>query len=933
VENNGEQSSREILFPTRLGQRQLEKESENSSRLSTEISRALKETHMRPEHWISTIPLRLRSLFRRRQADQELDQELRYHVKQKTAQNLAKGMSPQEARRAALLEMGGIEKRKEECRDTRRVTWLQDLIQDLRYGLRMFQKSPGFSAVVVFTLALGIGANTAIFSIVDAVLLRPLPYSQPDRLVFLMEQRPPEEMDISISFPDFEDWRAMNTVFESIGAYRLASVVMTGRGDPENLKMREVTSDLFPTLGVQPVLGRSLTPDDDKVGAVPVVLLSDSLWSRKFGRDTSVIGQRLTLDGESYTIIGVVPTSRFHASWRAMSLFSSLGRHEDEFGGPAKRDSHPGIYAYARMRPGVTLAEARAQMQDIAARLAKQYPQSNTGIGGAVDLLLSSIVGDVRPELIVLLGAVGLVLLIACANVANLLLGRSASRRREIAVRIALGAGRLRLMRQLLTESTLIAIAGGAAALIITFWATSVAVGSASASIPRIEDVSVDRWVLAYTLGISLVTGILFGILPAWQLTHTDVNESIKEGGRSGSAGTGRRRVRSALIVSEIAISMVLLVSASLMIKSLYRLLQADPGFDPTQVLTAVFSLPENHYKEPSKQRQFVQQLVDEISRTPGVQAAGLENPLLGGWQTGYIIEGQPLSKTGQDQSTDITRITPDSLLAMHVRLIRGRFFTPQDIDAAPQVCIVDTTLAKLVWPNENPLGKRMAVRAENNDPKKPIWMSVVGVVAHVKNYGVDKPSRVETYIPYAQDPVGGGSLAVRSSVDPTSLAATIRAAMKSLDPDVPLSQVRELSSITEESVAPRRFSVLLLAAFAALALLLAAVGIYGVMAFTVTQRSHEIGIRVALGAHPHDVLRMVIRDAIVLAGAGIVIGIAGTLAATRFLASLLFEIKPTDPVTFVGVVILLMLVALLACYVPARRAMRVDPMVALRHE
>jgi putative ABC transport system permease protein len=884
-------------------------------------------------NWLREVARRLRMLVHRRQFDADLEEEMQLHLELRQQEQLESGMTADSARAAARRRFGNVTTLREKSHMAWGWEWFENLVQDVRYGLRMLHKNPSFASIAILTLALGIGANTAIFSIVDAVLLRPLPYSQPDRLVFLIEQRLREVRDISISLPDFEDWRAMNTVFDSIGAYRLANVVMTGRGEPENLQTREVTSDLFPTLGVQPIFGRGLTPDDDKVGAVPVVLLSDSFWSRKFGRDTNVIGQRLTLDGESYTIIGVVPTSRFHASWRATSLFSSLGRHEDEFGGPASRDSHPGIYAYARLRPGLALVQARTQMQGIAARLAKQYPQTNTDIAVSVDWLLSSVVGDVRPGLIVLLAAVGFVLLISCANVANLLLARAASRQREIAVRIALGAGRLRLMRQLLTENILVAIAGGAAGLIIAHWVTSVVVSSAPVSVPRIEDVSVDRWVLAYTLEISLLTGILFGMFPAWQLTRTDVNESIKEGGRSGSVSRGRKRVRSALIVSEIAISMVLLVGAGLMIKSLYRLLQADPGFDPALVLTAVFSLPDNQYKEPSKRRQFVRQLVDEISRTPGVQAAGLETPLLGGWQAGFIIEGRPLPKSGQSVSTDITRITPDSLQATRVRLIRGRYFTPQDLDTAAQVCIIDTTLAQTAWPDEDPLGKRMAVRAENNDPKKPIWMSVVGVVAHVKNYGVDRPSLVETYIPYTQDPVYGGSLVVRSSVDPGSLAATIRAEMKSLDPDVPLSQVRELSSITDDNVAPRRFSVLLLSGFAALALLLAAVGIYGVMAFTVTQRSHEIGLRMALGAQPRQVLQLILSHGGKLTLIGIGLGFVAALSVTRLMTGLLFSVSATDPLTFAAVAAAFLLISLAACYIPARRAMRVDPMVALRCE
>jgi putative ABC transport system permease protein len=806
---------------------------------------------------------------------------------------------------------------------------LNSFFQDIRYGLRVLAKRPAFTLIAVLTLALGVGANTAIFSVVDAVLLRPLPYKQPDRLVFLSESSL-QIPDMSISMANFNDWRSMNTVFESMAPYNFQPVVLTGQGEAERLRMRQITADLLPTLGVQPVLGRGLTPDDDKVGAAPVVLLSDGYWARKFARDPNVLGKKLILDGEIYTVIGVVPNTKFHGSWRDYSLFSSLWRHEDTLGGPGHRDEHPGIYAIGRLKPGVTLAQANSEMKTIAARLAKQYPNSNSEHSITVDSLLNAIVGDVRPSLLLLLAAVGIVLLIACANVANLTLARASERHREMAIRTALGAGRPRLIRQLLTESILLALAGGTLGLGIAWFATGALASAAPSNVPRIDGVSVNGLVLAYTLGLSLFTGFFFGIFPAWQVSRTDVHESMKEGGRGGSASTGRKRVRAALVVAEVSFSMILLVCAGLTIKSLYRVLVADTGFDARGVLTAAITLPDSTYKDLAKQRQVVQQLVDKVSAVPGVQAAGFMNPLLGGNQTSYAVEGKRITDPGRMPSVDITAATPDALRAMGAHLVQGRFFTRYDDEKSERVCIVDTLMAQINWPGENSLGKHIAV---DGTAEKPLWSTVVGVIAHIKNYGVDQPSREEMIVPYAMRPRSGGTLVIRASGDTATIFPAVREIMKSIDPDLPLSQTRELSSIVDDNVAPRRFSAFLLSAFAGLALMLAAVGIYGVMSYIVTQRTQEIGIRIALGAQPRDVMRLVLRTGMALLLLGIGIGLAGAYSMSQLIQSLLFQVTSTDLLTYLSVPVLLTLVALVACYLPARRAMRVDPVIALRSE
>lgn len=808
---------------------------------------------------------------------------------------------------------------------------MTNFFQDLRYSLRMLRKSPGFTVVAILTLALGIGANSAIFSVVNAVLLRPLPYPDANRLVFLGEwsEQIPE---MSISMANFNDWRSQNKVFENMVAYQNDNAVLTGKGEAERLRLRRITAGFFPTLRVKPILGRELTPDDDKVGASRVVLLGEGFWDRRFGRDPNVIGQQFNLDAESYTVVGVLP-ARLHGSLRQTDIFASLWRLEDQLGGEGNRGNHPGIYAYARLKPGITIDQARGEMTGIAQHLDELHPDSNGKDSVTLKPLLDAIVEDVRTPLLVLSGAVSFVLLIACANIANLLLARATERHRELAVRVALGATRGRLIRQVLTESVLLSIAGGVLGLCLAVWVTAALVHATPAGVPRMDEVSADGWVLSFTFVLSILTGIVFGIFPALQASRADVQITLQEGGRTGTAGSGRTRLRDFLVAAEVAVSLVLLVGAGLMAKSLFRVLEADGGINPSNVLTARFSTPDAKYDDDAKRRTFVNQLIAKIQSLPGVEAAGFKSPLLGGWQSAYVIDGRPTPQPGQYPSTDMGRVTPDAMRAMGIRLLRGRFFDNHDDEKSQRVCVIDESFVKQNLSTEEPLGKRISIGSPPSPGKEPDWMTIVGVVAHVKNYGVDQPSRVETYVPEAQRPAGGGTIVIRSTSDLATLTSGVRAAVASLDPDVPLYEVRQLEEIVSENTASRRLSVVLIGSFAVLALVLAGVGVYGVMAYVVTQRGHEIGIRMALGANQNNILDMVLRQGLRLALIGIAVGLAGTLALTHLISSLLFHVGALDVETFVLGATALGLIVLLACYLPARRATRVDPLVALRYE
>jgi putative ABC transport system permease protein len=875
---------------------------------------------------------RCRMLFSREQFRRDLDEEMRLHLDLRQREQQQSGLSSDDARFASQRRFGNTLQLRERGNDMWGWNWLQDFLQDVRYGLRLLVKNPGFTAVAVITLALGIGANTAIFSVVDAVLLRPLPYKHPDQLVFMTEDSP-QVPGMSISMSNFNDWRAMNKVFDSMAPYRSTNMILTGQGDAENVQVRQITSSFVPTLHVQPILGRALTADDDKVGAPPVVILSDGFWARRFARDPDVVGKTLELDGQLYSIVGVLPSSEFHGTWRRFQLFTSLWRLEDVLGGEEHRDDHPGIVAISRMKPGVTLPQAAADMKNVADRLAIQYPETNRDHFVAMQPLLAAVVGkSVSTSMWVLLAAVCFVLLIACANVANLMLARATQRHREMSIRTALGARRSRLVRQLLAESLLLALVGGAIGLGIAYLATAALAKAAPANIPRVDSVTVDSHIILYTLAISVFTGLFFGLFPAWQVSATRVHDAIKEGSRGGTSGAGRKSVRAALVVAEVAVSVVLLVGAGLLLKSLYRVLRADPGFDPAGVYTTRFSLPHSRYADQTKQLQFVQQIVDKIAAAPGIQSAGLESPFLGGNTSGYIIEGRPIPNPGDWPSSDVTSITPDALKASGIRLIRGRYFTNADDANSPLVCIIDTMMAQKAWPGENPIGKRLNTETVVDATHPPKWRTVVAVVSHVVT-AVDQPSEEETYLPFTQRIQPGGYLVVHTAGSAADFLAAARAATNSLDRNIPLSRVRSLNEYVDDAQAPRRLSVVLLSSFAGLALLLAAVGIYGVMSYMVTQRTQEIGIRIALGAQRSDIMRLVLRNGMMLLVLGVVLGVGGAFSVSRYIQSLLFEVKSTDAMTFAVVPLILALVAFVACYLPARRAMRVDPIIALRFD
>jgi putative ABC transport system permease protein len=812
---------------------------------------------------------------------------------------------------------------------------METLWQDIRYGFRMLLKKPGFTAVAILALALGVGANTAIFSVVNGVLLRPLPFKDSDRLVRLGEWSK-QVPTMSISYPNFKDWREQNHVFEGIAATQFDSYNLTGADEPERLLGRNVSWNFFDVLGVTPAVGRSFREEEDHAGAPRVCVISNSLWQRRFSSDQKIVGKAVTLNGEPYTVVGVLPAGYRFGTQTDVFAPIGLGEASERM---APRDNHPGIYAVARMKPGVTFEQAEAEMKSIAARLAAAYPKTNTGNGVTITPLREYFVGDIRTSLLVLLGAVGLVLLIACANVANLLLARAASRYREIAVRTALGASRFRIIRQLLTESLILGVISGTVGLLLAMWGVDVLRRASLDIIPTTADISLDRNVLFFTLGISLLTGVLFGLAPALQASKPELNEALKEGGRSGAESPARNRVRSLLVVAEVALSLMLLVGAGLLVRSFVQLLRTDPGFEPRNLLT--FSLSYRVGKdEGRKAANFFKAVEERIRALPGVEAVAVSNgvPMLGASETMVQIEGRPSAEPGKQLFTVAYYPTKDFLKAMGIRLVRGRFFDEHDTQDSPLVAVIDEEFARLYFPGEDPVGKFFEGSPEMNIPHTEI----VGVVAHVKNYGLDTPGPVQAELYRSREQVPDRfqplladrvSLVVRTSGDPAAMAPAVRRAVQEIDPNQPVFNVNTMEQVLSDSVASQRLSMLLLSIFAAVAMTLAAVGIYGVMSYAVAQRTHEFGIRMALGAEGRDVLRMVVRQGMLLALAGVGAGLLGALALTRVMSSLLYGVSATDPLTFAGVPLVLACVALAACLIPARRATKVDPMVALRYE
>jgi putative ABC transport system permease protein len=799
----------------------------------------------------------------------------------------------------------------------------------------MLWKSPGFTLVTVLALALGIGATTAIFSVVNTVLLRPLPFPNAERIVFMGEwsQQIPE---MSVSYPNFMDWRDQNQVFEQIAAFRNANYVLTGVGEPERLDGRQVSAAFFPVLGVSPVLGRNFSPEEDKPGANPVTVISHGFWQRRLGGDPAVLNKPVLLNGESYTIIGVLPQT---FEWQSpVDVFTAVGLRADRM---MDRDSHPGMYVLGLLKPGVSVEQSRTEMKAIAARLAAQYPQTNAGNSVSLQSLQDQAVQDIKVALWLLFWAVVFVLLIACANVANLLLARAASRSKEIAIRTALGAGRLRIIRQLLTESLLLSLLGGTVGLLFAMWGIDALLSIIPDDVPRLltANISLDGRVLVFTFGLSVLTGLLFGLAPALQASKSNLNESLKEGGRSGSAGGSHQRVRNLLVVAEVALSLLLLVGAGLLIQSFMRLQQTDLGFDPKNILTLRVPLPESRYKENAQVAGFWDELQNRLRALPGVESVGLTRglPMNGGIESGITVEGQEAAEK-KDMTIAVNLFTSANYFStMKIPLLRGRYFTEQDTKDSQPVVLIDEMLAARFFPNADPIGKRLKMgTADNQAP----WMQIVGVLKHVKHYRPNEEPRVEIYTPYKQvNPEFFAAatrsmwLAVKTHSDPASLTAAIRNEVQQIDKDQPISNIQTMENIVAATVAPQKFATWMLAIFAATAMLLAAIGIYGVMAYSVTQRTHEIGIRMALGAGQKDVLRMVVRQGMTLAFIGVALGLVGAFAATRLMSSLLYGVSATDPFTYGGVAIMLAAVALFACLIPARKATRVDPMIALRYE
>ena len=904
---------------------------------------------MRPEHWLFTIPLRLRSLFRWAQADQELDDELRDHLERKTEEYVAQGMTQKEAYRRVRLDLGGIEQTKEKCRDARRVNWIQDPTQDLHFGLRILRKSPGFTTVAVLTLALGIGPTTAIFSILDAVLLRPLPFMDPSRLVILHEGIPKmgyPKMDFSP--PDLAAFARAQKSFGAIGSFQNEHVNISGEGEPERITAARVSASLFPMLGAEPMLGRTFSPEEDVPGH-QLAILSYGLWQRRYGGTPNIVGQTIELDRQPYLVTGVMPRQfvfplagpEVNGSpadlWLPMAFTS---KELQEWGGSYFTS------VVGRLRPGISLAQARGESDALARRIIDSYPAIIAGwarqgqLAIAVSPFQEDIVGSVRTLLLVLMAAVSFVLLIASANVATLFLSRGATRQREIAVRTALGATRLRLVRQMLTESLLLALGAGAFGFLLALWARNLLLALVPSSIALPHHVSVDARVLAFAMGMALLTALLFGVAPAFQAPFASVQGSLQDSGRSATPSRSHHRLHGFFVTAEFALALVLLVGGGLLIRSLAKLLQADPGFRPDHILTLSVPLPRQAYPHAAQVEGFYKQLLDRVSNLPRVESASVSNdlPLSAREEVSVNIEGKSNAEGQTPQAICQSWLMRNYFQTMGIPLLEGRWFTPQDRSGSEQVAIVSLSAAKKFWPGEDAIGKR--IRWGVNGP----WETVVGVVGDVSEGPLNKPLIPHVYRPYDQvsepfleeDPFGDWhamNLALRTLSDPASLASAVVAQVHSLDLDLAVSSIRTMTQVVSSSLAGPKFNTLLLGIFAGMALFLAAIGIYGVLAYAVAQQTHEIGVRMALGAHERDVLRLILKQGTRLALIGMGSGAIAAVFLTRLMASLLYGVSATDPITFVSIAVVLIAVALLACYFPARRAMRVDPMVALRYE
>ncbi len=811
---------------------------------------------------------------------------------------------------------------------------MDSIIKDIRYGIRGLLKHPGFTAIVVITLALGIGASTAIFSVVNSVLLRRLPFKTAERIVAIQELNP-QGTRVQVTAANFLDWRAQNTVFEHLAAIRTATTNLALSDRAERLEMAQTSANFFEVFGVGPQHGRLFLPQDEQAGHEPVVVLSHALWVRRFGSDPGMIGKPITLDGANYTVIGIAPPGFQYPDktelWLPpLRIIPELYAQVD----PTQNRGMGYLAAVALLKPGVTVAEAASEMETITTRLRQQYPETNNRRFNRVVSLHDHLIGNNSTMLLLLFGAVMFVLLIACANVANLLLASASARHKEIAIRAALGASRKRIVQQLLTESGMLALAGGALGLLLSFWAVALITRLLPTDFPRLNEIHIDWRVLVFTLAASLLTGFLFGLAPALGLSKSDVQEAMKESGRGTAGGVRSSRLRQALIVTEVALSVVLLAGAGLLFRSFLQLQSVNAGFTPQQVLTARLTPSGTDFRTDADFVTFYDNVLQRLRGVPGVQYTGMINtlPLSKGPTTGFRVEGRPVLPRDQWSPTNMRAVSTDYFRAMGIPVKHGRAFTDNDGAGAPLVLLVNQALAERDFPGESAVGKRVTFgRTDNN--QQPVWFEIVGITANVRSLELREEPQPEVYFSAKQNPFINMSVVIRSTVEPTSLAASVRQVVSEVNKSVPVADIRTMEHIVSESVTQPRFNLFLLGLFSFIALLLSAAGIYGVTAYTVTQRTHELGIRLALGAQVGDVLKMILGQGLAVIGVGLVLGLVSAFALTRLLRSLLFGVGENDPLTFAAITLVLLLVALVACYIPARSATKVDPLVALRYE